>query len=288
MERALTAEHFDQGSREAREIESPAPTAWPFVLAFGFTLLFTGLVTSMSVTVLGAVLAAAGCAGWFREVFPREHEVAVRVIPYEFRASTERRVVDRIPIAAEQVRAWLPVHTYPISAGVKGGLAGSVAMAVLACGYGVLKAGSIWYPINLLAATVYSESLKLGPSQLYSFHADSFAIAVGLHILVSVTVGLLYGAMLPMFARRPIILGGLIAPALWSGLIYTILGLLNPILASRIDWYWFVASQIAFGVVAGLVVVRQSRMLTRENLPFAMRAGVEAPGITSPHGEERP
>ena len=152
----------------------------------------------------------------------------------------------------------------------------------------MLKAGSIWYPINLLAATVYSESLKLGPSQLYSFHADSFAIAVGLHILVSVTVGLLYGAMLPMFARRPIILGGLIAPALWSGLIYTILGLLNPILASRIDWYWFVASQIAFGVVAGLVVVRQSRMLTRENLPFAMRAGVEAPGITSPHGEERP
>jgi len=40
--------------------------------------------------------------------------------------------------------------------------------------------------------------------------------------------------------------------------------------------------------VAGLVVVRQSRMLTRENLPFAMRAGVEAPGMISSHGEERP
>jgi len=79
----------------------------------------------------------------------------------------------------------------------------------------------------------------------------------------------------------------LIAPVLWSGLIYTMLGLLNPVLASHIDWYWFVASQVAFGLVAGLVVVRQSRMLTRENLPFAMRAGVEAPGITSPHGEER-
>ena len=59
-----------------------------------------------------------------------------------------------------------------------------------------------------------------------------------------------YGAMLPMFPRRPIVLGGLIAPPLWSGLLYTILGLLNPLLASHIDWYWFIASQVAFGVVA--------------------------------------
>jgi hypothetical protein len=287
MTTLLATEQLDHHSGTPREIESPAPTAWPFVLAFGFTLLFSGLVTSMSVTVLGAVLAVAGCVGWFREVFPREHEIAVPVVPDDFRPSTERRVVDRIPVA-EQVRAWLPVHTYPVSAGLKGGLAGSVAMAVLACTYGILKVGSIWYPINLLAATVYAESLKLGPSQLYSFHADSFAIACGLHLLVSTVVGLLYGAMLPMLARRPIVLGGLIAPVLWSGLIYSTLGLLNPMLASHIDWYWFVASQIAFGVVAGLVVVRQSRMLTRENLPFALRAGVEVPGIISPHGEERP
>ena len=58
--------------------------------------------------------------------------------------------------AAPELRAWLPLQTYPISAGMKGGFAGSVAMAVLACLYGVLKAGSIWYPINLLAAVVYA------------------------------------------------------------------------------------------------------------------------------------
>jgi hypothetical protein len=270
-----------------REIEVPAPTAWPFVLAFGYTLLFAGLVTSASVSLLGAVLSLAGCIGWFREVFPHEHEVTVPVIAEDIRIATERRVVERVPIADYQ-RAWLPVHTYPVSAGVKGGLAGSVAMAVLACAYGVVKAGSIWYPINLLAASVYAQSLKLGAAQLYSFHADSFAIALGLHALVSTLVGLLYGAMLPMFPRRPIVLGGLIVPALWSGLLYTILGLLNPLLASHIDWTWFIASQVAFGIVAGLVVVRQSRMLTRENLPLAMRAGVEAPGMISPHGEERP
>ncbi len=290
MATLVSTEQMGQGLRAPREIDVPAPTAWPFVLAVGFTLLFTGLLTSVSVSVLGAVLALAGCAGWFKEVFPYQHEEVVPIVPEDLRVTTERRVVERLPVAADQVRAWLPVQTYPISAGVKGGLAGSIAMAVLACAYGVLKAGSIWYPINLLAAAVYYQSLKMGPAQLYSFHLDSFLIALGLHALVSTLVGVLYGAMLPMFARRPIVLGGLIAPVLWSGLIYTMLGLLNPLLETHIDWYWFVASQVGFGLVAGLVVVRQSRMLTRENLPFAMRAGVEAPGIMArpESGEKHP
>lgn len=286
MATLLTTEQLSERTWTPREIEVPAPTAWPFVLAFGCTLLFAGLVTSISVSFLGAMLSLAGSIGWFREVFPREHEEPVPVIPQDIRITTERPVVERVSVADYQ-RAWLPVHTYPVSAGVKGGLAGSVAMAVLACVYGVLKAGSIWFPINLLAAAVYAQSLKLGPAQLYSFHADSFAIALGLHVLVSTLVGLLYGAMLPMFPHRPIVLGGLIAPVLWSALLFSILGLLNPLLASHIDWPWFIASQVGFGMVSGLVVVRQSRMLTRENLPFAMRAGVEAPGMISPHGEKQ-
>jgi hypothetical protein len=257
-------------------------------LASGYTLMLAGLLTSASVSVLGVALAVAGCVGWFREVFPHEHEDTVRVVSEEQRITTERRVVDRVPVAPELVRAWLPLETYPVSAGIKGGLAGGVAMAVLACAYGLVKAGSIWYPINLLAATVYSQSLRLGPAQLNSFHGDSFAFALGLHGIGSIFVGLLYGAMLPMFARRPIVLGGLIAPVLWSGLLYSIMELLNPLLASRIDWYWFIASQIAFGVVAGIVVVRQERVSTRENLPFLVRAGVEAPGITPPRGEKQP
>ena len=276
------AEQMHQDSSAPRELEVPAPTVWPFVLAFGSTLLFAGLVTYVSVSILGLLLTVAGCLGWFREVLPHEHEIRVQVVEEDIRIATDRRLVERFPIAPDQLRAWLPVHTYPVSAGLKGGLAGSVAMAVLACTYGILKVGSIWYPINLLAASVYAQSLKLGPGQLNSFHADSFAIAVGLHGLMSVLVGLLYGAMLPMFTRRPIVLGGLIAPVLWSGLLYTILDLLNPMLANHIDWFWFMASQMAFGLVAGLIVLRQSRIPTRENLPFAMRAGVEAPGLIPP------
>jgi hypothetical protein len=289
MATLLAAEQIEQSPRAPREIEVPAPTAWPIVLAFGFTLVFAGLLTSASVSVLGAVVTVAGCAGWFREVVPHEHEVAVPVIIEDLRVTTERRTVERLPVAPDLVRAWLPLETYPISAGVKGGTAGGVAMAALACAYGVFKAGSIWYPINLLAATVYAQSLRLGPEQLNSFHADSFVIALILHGVGSILVGLLYGAMLPMFARRPIVLGGLVAPVLWSGLLHSIMNLLNPLLATRIDWWWFMASQVAFGIVAGIVVVRQERVSTRENLPFAVRAGIEAPGIMPRgSGEKRP
>jgi len=284
-----SAEQMEQRPRAPREIEVPAPTAWPIVLAFGFTLLFAGLLTSASVSVLGAVLALAGSVGWFREVLPHEHEETVPVLPEEVSIATKRSVVERLPVAPEQVRAWLPLETYPISAGVKGGLAGSVAMAALACLYGLLKAGSIWYPINLLAAVVYAPSEVPSISQFNSFHAGLFFLAVLLHLVTSILVGLLYGAMLPMFARHPILLGGLIAPVLWSGLLYSTLGILNPVLGSHIDWVWFMASQIAFGLVAGLVVVRQERVTTRENLPFAMRAGIEAPGMIPPreNGEKR-
>ncbi len=285
MAAVRSAEQAMRSLQAPAEVEVPASTAWPLALAFGFTLLFAGLLTSASVSVLGAVLAVAGCVGWFREVFPLQHEETVPIVREDLRVTTERRIVERVPVAPDLVRAWLPLETYPVSAGLKGGLAGGVAMAVLACAYGLLKAGSVWYPINLLAATVYAQSLKLAPAQLNSFHADSFAIALVLHGIGSVFVGLLYGAMLPMFARRPIVLGGLIAPVLWSGLLYSIMQLLNPLLASRINWIWFMASQIAFGVVAGLVVVRQERISTRENLPFLVRAGIEAPGITQPRGK---
>ena len=289
MAAPLATEQSRQSSQAFREIELPASSAWPLVLAFGFTLLFAGLLTSASVSVLGAVLAIAGCVGWFREVFPHEHEEVVPIVPEEVSITTERRVVERLPVAPEQVRAWLPIETYPISAGVKGGLAGSIAMAALACLYGLLKAGSIWYPINLLAAVVYAPSEVPSLSQFNSFHAGLFFLALALHLFTSVLVGLLYGAMLPMFARHPIFLGGVIAPVLWSGLLYSIMGLLNPVLERHIDWTWFMASQVAFGVVAGIVVMRQSRVITHENVPFALRAGIEAPGLISPreNGEKR-
>lgn len=261
------------------ELKAPASTAWPIVLAFGFTLMFAGLLTNASISILGGVLAFCASAGWLREVFPQEHEISVEAEQEDDAVETSRPLVERFPLAEAQRRAWLPLETYPISAGLRGGMVGSAAMAIVACIFGLLHAGSIWYPINLLAAVLYSQSQSLSAGQLNAFHANSFLIATLLHLFGSALVGLVYGAMLPMLPRRPILLGGLIAPLLWSGLLWAVMDLVNPLLSKHIDWIWFVASQVAFGVTAGLVVIRQSRVPTHENVPFAIRAGVEAPGI---------
>jgi hypothetical protein len=267
-------------------VRLPAPTSWPIVLAFGVTLLLAGLVTSASVSLLGGILVVGGCVGWFCDILPHEKHVEVPIIEEHAPITTARPQVARLPIAPDLPRALLPLETYPVSAGIKGGLAGSVAMAVLACLYGILKQGSIWYPINLLGATIYSQSTRLDSASLNAFHLGSFLFAALLHLVTSLLVGLLYGAMLPMFPRRPIILGGVIGPVLWTGLLHSVLGLINPLLDERIDWRWFIASQFAFGIVAGLVVVRQERVRVRQFMPFAMRAGVETPAVRAKNHPE--
>ena len=111
------------------------------------------------------------------------------------------------------------------------------------------------------------------------FRLDWFLFALAMHITMCLLVGLLYGAMLPLLPRSPILLGGIIGPLLWTGLLYHIIGYVNPLLDARINWWWFALSQAGFGVVAGWVVARQNKVWTSENLPLAMRAGIEAPGL---------
>ncbi|HXM92648.1 MAG TPA: hypothetical protein VOA64_00105 [Candidatus Dormibacteraeota bacterium] len=266
-------------------MQLPAPTAWPIVLAFGLTLIFAGLVTSISVSILGAVLALAGTVGWFRDILPHEAHETVAVSDRVEPILTTRPEVARVGwITHELHRSWLPLEIYPVSAGIKGGLAGSVAMAVLAMIYGIASKHGIWYPINLLAVGFFPG--RQTTAQIAAFHWDSFVIAVAVHLVTSLLVGLLYGAMLPMFSRRPILLGGFVAPVLWSGLLHSILGIVNPALNERIDWLWFVFSQFGFGIIAGIVVSRQQRVHTWQHLPFAVRAGMEATGAVNEKSRE--
>jgi hypothetical protein len=275
-----TLEEIESG--RPKFVDLPRPTAWPMVMAFGTTLLFAGFVTSLAVTAAGAVLLLAAAVGWFREVLPHEQEETVPVAPLlEFPVSL-RETVARIGVERGPHRARLPLEIHPISAGVKGGFAGAVAMAVLAVLYGVVKQGSVWYPINLLAAGASAKFAAMPLEGLRQFHADGLWLATAIHMLTSVMVGLLYGVMLPMFPRRPILLGGVIAPLLWTGLLHATLDAVNPALNDRVDWPWFVVTQIGFGLVAGSVVTRTARVRTMQFESFAVRAGIETPGLTEP------
>jgi len=55
-------------------------------------------------------------------------------------------------------------------------------------------------------------------------------------------------------------------------LLHSILGIVDPLLNQRIDWFWFVLSQVGFGIVAGIVVSRQERVRTWQH-PAPCRSG---------------
>jgi hypothetical protein len=237
-----------------------------------------GLVTSLWVTVFGAVLMLAGCVGWFRQVLPHEVHEDVRVVVQPVTITTTRRVVRRLEIGPDN-RAHLPVETYPVTSGIKGGVAGGVAMIVPALAYGLIAQHSIWYPVNLLGGAGVGPSTHITTAQIAAFHWSWLLVAIVIHVVTCLLVGLLYGAMLPMLPTRPVLLGGILAPLLWTGLLHSAMGVINPALDARIQWGWFVVSQVTFGVVAGLVVAREGKIRTSRGLPFFARMGFEAPGL---------
>jgi hypothetical protein len=243
------------------------------------------MVTSASLSILGAVLFVSGCLGWFREMFPHEQHEAVPVEEAVIPITTSHPAVAQIELITHGVnRSRLPLEIYPVSAGLKGGIAGCAAMAILAVIYGIVSGHGIWYPINLLSAGFFPAENTV--AQLSEFHPEALLIAAAIHLTTSLVVGLLYGAALPMFPRRPILLGGLIAPLLWSGLLHSTIEVMNPVLNRRIDWPWFAISQIGFGVVAGIVVSTQERVRTWQHLPFRIRTGTEVSGSADEKNRE--
>ena len=269
-------------------IELPASTPWPMVLALGITLAFGGLVTHASISVVGIALALFGGVGWWREVLPEERvePITVRpVAPYPPELVPARPAVQRASIGGGGHRARVPVEVQPYSAGVRGGLVGGVAMAVLALAYGLIVQRSLWYPINLLVAMALPAMTHASLAELRAFSLVALVLGVIVHGVVSVLVGLLYAVILPMLPRRHMLWGGLIAPLLWTGLLWAVLGVVNPTLGTRVDWPWFVLSQIAFGIATGIVVARAQPLTTMQTWPLAARAGVES---SAPRGEQEP
>jgi len=256
----------------------PAPTAWPMVLAAAIAMILAGLVTNGYVSFIGGLLLMVAAIGWWCEVLPNEHlhEVPLEREPDAAMHATSRRV-EKMRLGQEGHRVHIPAEIKPYSSGIKGGLVGAAAMAGVALVFGLISQGSIWYPINLLAGAALPEMATASMEKLRQFNALALVLGTVVHLLTSILVGLLYAVMLPMFPKRAWLWAGWLAPILWTGLIASTLDVVNPALNKRIDWRWFIASQLAFGVIGGYVIARSQSIETMQSWPLAARAGIEAP-----------
>src|SRR5262252_7987688 len=180
-------------------IQVPASTGWPLVASFGLTLVFAGLLTHVMVSILGAIAFVMGLVGWFQQVLPHEVHDAVVPEPEERVAAPPSPKVRHLEIGQFGHRARLPLKIYPYSAGIRGGLVGGAAMALLAILYGVIAHGSIWYTVNLLAAAGSARISAMTYDQLRAFDGVGLLLATFIHAVGSALIGLLYGIALPMF-----------------------------------------------------------------------------------------
>jgi uncharacterized membrane protein YagU involved in acid resistance len=260
-------------------VELPTPTAWPIVAAFGLALAFFGLVTHPIVSFVGVILGLTGAIGWCLDIFPHPKHEAVPIVPAEEPVATSAggRVVQMLEVGNVPHRARIPIEVHPYMTGLLGGLAGAAVMAFLACLWGVFKYGSIWYPINLLAAAGVPELAEANVQTLRAFSMSGLVVGSIAHLSLSILIGLLYVVMVPMLPRRvEWLFGGILPPLLWSALIFASLRLINPTLAAGIDWLPFLICQVAFGAVCGFVVFKSGKVETIQNLPLAVKLGVEA------------
>lgn len=274
----MDAEH-DHGATPDG-VELPTPTAWPMLAALGIMLIAGGFVTSIIVSMVGFLLSLIGGIGWFRELFPLpNHEIVPYAEPAKRAAPIKisPRRISHLALGAGGHRAYYPLRVHRYSAGITGGLAGGAAMAVLAMLYGLILQHSIWYPINLLAAAGLPTMETADVQSLNQFHLSAFIIAVLSHGVLSILVGMLYTVLLPMLpARYEWFWGGIIIPLIWTAMLYPMFDIVNPALATHVDWVWFIICQVSFGLVGGFVVFKSQKVETMQTWSLAARMGVHA------------
>ncbi len=258
-------------AERGESVTLPTPTAAPLIVALGVTLLAAGCVTSWVLSGLGAVLLCGALVSWGAQLLPGRGEMELAWVPSELRVqpiTPHRATVE--PRARGFVRRMqVPEQVHPYSTGLRGGLVGGAAMAVVALAYGIVSHRGIWYPVNQLE--------EMTGVELEQFNATALVLGIVIHSIVSAGAGLFYSILLPTLPRFPVLWGGLVAPLLWTGGIYGFMGVLNPVMNSRVDWPWFVASQVVYGLVTGLVVVRSRKVPASRDRTRAGQERIDRP-----------
>lgn len=253
--------HDSHSSAGKDWVELPRPTAAPLVLATGIALMAMGVATSLAFIPVGLLVFIVGLGRWIDQMIsPRGHvrepfvDPSLRLVP----VTPAPGDVEELKRGMPGYRLRLPAKVHPVSAGVKGGIVGGLVMPLPALAYGHFSGHTIWWPVNLLAGMVLPGVGEMSVAELEKFSMPLFITSVAIHIVVSLTVGLMYGVLMPTLPniRKPLAWGALLMPLAWTAVSFVALGRVNPGVREGIEWPWFVLSQFVFGVVAAVVFMR--------------------------------
>jgi hypothetical protein len=246
-------------------VEVPRPTAAPLVLALGLTLAAVSVAFGMAFFVAGAAVVVGGLVIWVGQLLPGRghvHEALAEPAHRPQPVTAEPGGVEQLRPGLPGYRLRLPEQVHPISAGLKGGLAGGLAMPFPALLWGLLSGHGPWYAVNLLAGMVLPGVGRMTVPELMQFQPLLLVVALIIHVSLSAVFGLIYGVLLPTLPEvpRPIAWGGLLAPILWTAVSYVAMRIVNPSVPGMVSWPWFIVSQFVFGITMPAVVLGAKRL----------------------------
>ena len=128
-------------------VELPAPSSWPMVIGVWHHAAWGGISDALGgqpdryhhYPAGGDRLVAPGDSARGPRVCPVSASGRVGLLPVR----TSGRSVATLRVGVSHHRMHVPEKVHPYTAGVWGGLAGGVVMAVLACAYGLSRAAQL-------------------------------------------------------------------------------------------------------------------------------------------------
>lgn len=154
----------------------------------------------------------------------------------------------------------VPAYVYPYTAGLIGGLIGGIAMTVPAIIFGVVSGVGIWYPVNLVAATLLRRMQGMTAEEIARFDLVALVVGLVIHLTLSTLLGLVFAMLLPTLPGRPVAWAVLIGPFLWFVATLAILPQINPLMSRLLDWPSFGTANVVYGLVMGLWVGRTPKV----------------------------
>src|SRR5437870_5689465 len=151
----------------------------------------------------------------------------------------------------EDTRGGVSAHVYSLENGAIAGALGGLAMVAVAIIYGLVSGNGIWYPVNLIAAVVIRQWQSAPATQFMQFDPLGLVAGITIHLVLSVTIGLLFTLLLPTLPGHPLVWAFLVGPLLWFGALLGVLPLINPVMVRYLDMPSFFAAHVVYSLVAG-------------------------------------
>ncbi|MFQ5858008.1 MAG: hypothetical protein ACE5LU_20575 [Anaerolineae bacterium] len=161
-------------------------------------------------------------------------------------------------------RITVPAEVYPYRAGLVGGIVAGAVMALVMAEWGALTGRGVWFPVNLIAATVLRDLQAESLQMLAQFSLAGALVGTLIHFALSIGLGFLFATLLPTLPGSAFVWALIIGPILWFTAQYLALPLVNPRMEALVHVPSFAIAHVIYSLVLGWWISRTAKIVCCE------------------------